>query len=275
MALKKFKAYTDSRRKMTVVDYSVLDKVDPEKRLLKKISKHGGRNVYGRKTIGQRSGGHKRRYRVIDFRRDKIDVPGKILSIEYDPNRSAFIARVVYADGDKRYILAPRGVNVGDEVLASEDAEIRPGNTLSLKSIPVGTQIHNIEMHCGRGGQIVRSAGTSAQLIANEGQWGQVRLPSGEMRRFDVRCRATIGEISNPDHENVTIGKAGRSRWLGRYPRTRGVVKNPVDHPHGGGEGRSKGGNHPVTPWGKPTKGHKTRNNKATDRYIVRDRRRK
>lgn len=275
MALKKYKPYTDSRRMMTGVDYSELSKVSPEKRLLKKLTKKGGRNVNGRKTIGQRSGGHKRRYRVIDFKRDKAGVPGKIASIEYDPNRTSFIGRVVYADGDKRYILLPRGVAVGDAVIASEEAEIRPGNTLSLRNIPVGTQVHNIELHYGRGGQIVRSAGASARLIANEGSWAQVRLPSGEVRRFDVRCRATIGELSNADNENVTIGKAGRTRWMGRYPRVRGVVKNPVDHPHGGGEGRSKGGNHPVTPWGVPTKGHKTRNNKATDRYIVRDRRRK
>lgn len=275
MALKQHKPYTDSRRKMTVVDYSELDRVAPEKRLVKKMNKKGGRNVYGRKTVGQRSGGHKRRYREIDFRRDKLDVPGKVASIEYDPNRTAFIARISYKDGDKRYILAPKGLAVGDEILSSEEAEIRPGNALSLKNIPLGTQIHNIEMNLGRGGQIVRSAGAAAQLVAAEGNWAQVRLPSGEVRRFDVRCRATIGQLSNVDHENVTIGKAGRNRWLGRYPRVRGMAKNPVDHPHGGGEGRSKGGNHPMTPSGIPTKGYKTRHNKATDRYIVKDRRRK
>jgi large subunit ribosomal protein L2 len=275
MPLKKFRPYTDSRRKMTVVDFSWLDDVKPEKSLLGKISKKGGRNVYGRKTVGQRSGGHKRRYRIIDFRRDKLEVPGKVKTIEYDPNRSTFIALVSYVDGEKRYILAPKGVAVGDEVLASEDAEIRPGNTLSLNSIPVGTQIHNIEIHYGRGGQLVRSAGGVAQLVATDGSWAQIRLPSGEVRRVDIRCRATIGQLSNTDHENVTIGKAGRTRWLGRAPRVRGMVKNPVDHPHGGGEGRSKGGNHPMTPWGKPTKGYKTRHNKATDQYIVRDRRKK
>lgn len=272
MPTKKYKPYTASRRHLTSVDYSGLDKVSPEKRLLRKLSKSGGRNNYGRITMGQRSGGHKRRYRVIDFRRDKMDVPGKISSIEYDPNRSSFIARVHYADGDKRYILAPQGVAVGDEVLVSEEAEIRSGNALSLKNIPVGTAIHNLELHYGRGGQIVRSAGASAQLVAVEGTWAQVKLPSGEVRRFDVRCRATIGVLSNADHENVSFGKAGRSRWLGRYPHVRGMCKNPVDHPHGGGEGRSKGGNHPVTPWGQPTKGHKTRHNKATDQYIIKRR---
>lgn len=275
MALKTHKPYTNSRRKMTVVDYSGLDKVAPEKRLVSKMNKKGGRNVYGRKTVGQRSGGHKRRYRIIDFRRDKIDVPGKVASIEYDPNRTAFIARIHYADGEKRYILAPKGLVVGDEVVSGEEAEIRPGNALSLKNIPLGTQIHNIEMNLGRGGQIVRSAGAAAQLVASEGNWAQIRLPSGEVRRLDVRCRATIGQLSNVDHENVKIGKAGRNRWLGRYPRVRGMAKNPVDHPHGGGEGRSKGGNHPMTPSGIPTKGYKTRHNKATDRYIVKDRRRK
>ncbi len=275
MPTKKFKPYTDSRRNMTVVDYSVLTKKKPEKGLLAKLSKKGGRNVYGRKTVGQRSGGHKRRYRIIDFKRDKQGVPGKVSSIEYDPNRSAFIALVTYFDGDKRYILAPKGVAVGDEILASDDAEIRPGNTLALHSIPVGTQIHNIEVSQGRGGQLVRSAGGVAQLVATDGPWAQIKLPSGEVRRIDVRCRATVGQLSNTEHENVTIGKAGRTRWLGRSPRVRGMVKNPVDHPHGGGEGRSKGGNHPMTPWGKPTKGYKTRHNKRTDQYIVRDRRRK
>lgn len=272
MALKKFKPYTDSRRNMTVVDYSVLDKVKPQKRLLAKLTKKGGRNVNGRKTVGQRSGGHKRRYRIIDFKRNKNDVPGKVRTIEYDPSRSAFIALVSYLDGDKRYILAPKGVRAGDEVIASEEAEIRPGNTLSLNSIPVGTQIHNLEIHYGRGGQLVRSAGAVAQLVATEGKWAQVRLPSGEVRRVDLRCHATVGQVSNPDHGNVSIGKAGRTRWQGRSPHVRGVCKNPVDHPHGGGEGRSKG-NHPVTPWGKPTQGKKTRNNRATDKYKVRDRR--
>jgi len=275
MALKKFRPYTDARRSMSVVDYSSLDKCKPEKRLLAPLNKKGGRNSNGRITVGQRSGGHKRRYRIIDFRRDKIGVPGYVKSVEYDPNRSAYIARIVYRDGDKRYILAPKGVRVGDEILAGEEAEIRPGNSLSLKNIPIGTQIHNIELSYGRGGQLVRSAGAAAQLVASEGQWAQVRLPSGEVRRIDVRCRATIGQLSNTDHENVNIGKAGRSRWLGRYPHVRGMVMNPVDHPHGGGEGRSKGGNHPMTPWGKPTKGYKTRSNKATDRFIVRRRKRR
>lgn len=272
MALKKYKPYTPSRRHYTSVDTSGLSKVEPEKRLIGKLSKHGGRNSYGRITMRYRSGGHKRRYRIIDFKRDKMGVPGKIVSIEYDPNRSAFIAKVNYVDGDKRYILAPQGVEIGQEIISSEEAEIVPGNALSLKNIPVGTSVHNLELHIGRGGQIVRSAGASAQLVAMEDKWAQVKLPSGEVRLIDVRCRATVGALSNPDHENITIGKAGRSRWLGRYPHVRGMVKNPVDHPHGGGEGRSKGGNHPVTPWGKPTKGHKTRNNKATDKYIVRRR---
>ncbi len=275
MALKKFKPYTDSRRKMTMVDYSELSKGAPEKRLITKLTKKGGRNVYGRKTVGQRSGGHKRRYRMIDFKRDNDGVPGKITSIEYDPNRSTFIALVTYLDGDKRYILAPKDLSVGDPVIASDEADIRPGNTLRLAHIPVGTLVHNVELHQGRGGQMVRSAGGVAQLVAMDSSWAQIKLPSGEVRRVDMRCRATVGQLSNTDHFNITIGKAGRSRWLGRYPRVRGVVKNPVDHPHGGGEGRSKGGNHPVTPWGKPTKGHKTRNNKATNQYIVRDRRKK
>ncbi len=275
MAIKKHKPYTASRRQLTSVDYSGLSSEKPEKRLLAHLAKKGGRNNRGRITIGQRSGGHKRRYRIIDFKRDKKDISGKVTTIEYDPNRSAFIARVSYVDGDKRYILAPQGLSVGDTVVASEEAEINPGNTLSLKNIPLGTEIHNIELHYGRGGQMVRSAGAAAQLVAMESSWAQVRLPSGEVRRIETRCRATIGVISNPDHENVTLGKAGRSRWLGRYPRVRGMCKNPVDHPHGGGEGRSKGGNHPVTPWGKPTKGHKTRHNKATDQYIVRRRKAK
>ena len=272
MALKQYKPYTPGRRQYTGIDYSELSQVAPEKRLLAPINKTGGRNHYGRITMRYHSGGHKRRYRIIDFRRDKMDVPGKVATLEYDPNRSAFIAKINYADGEKRYILAPKGLKPGDLVVASEDAEISPGNALTLKNIPVGTEIHNIELTVGRGGQMVRSAGSAAQLVATEGQWALLRLPSGELRRVDHRCRATIGQVSNLDHENVSYGKAGRKRWLGIYPHVRGMVMNPVDHPHGGGEGCSKGGNHPMSPWGQPAKGYKTRHNKATDRYIVRRR---
>jgi large subunit ribosomal protein L2 len=275
MGLKNYKSYTNSRREYTGIDYSGLDKTETPKALIAKLSKKGGRNSYGRKTINNRSGGHKRRYRIIDFRRDKMNIPGKVESLQYDPNRSAFLALICYIDGERRFILAPKGLVKGDAIIAGDEVEIRPGNTLPLKNIPVGTQVHNIELHYGRGGQTVRSAGAAAQLLACEDAWAQVRLPSGEVRRFDVRCRATIGQVSNVDHENVTYGKAGRSRWMGIAPHVRGMVKNPVDHPHGGGEGRSKGGNHPMTPWGKPTKGYKTRNNKATDQYILRRRKKK
>ena len=244
----------------------------PYKPLLEPNKRSGGRNSSGRVTMWHRGGGHKRRYRVIDFKRDKFDVPGKVVSIEYDPNRSANIALVSYADGEKRYILAPVGLKVGQEVLSSDAADIVLGNCLPLNKIPVGTVVHNIELRPGKGGQMARSAGASAQLLAKEGRYAHVRLPSGEVRLVLTTCRATIGQVGNVEHGNVSIGKAGRSRWKGRRPVVRGVAMNPIDHPHGGGEGKSSGGRHPVTPWGVPTKGHKTRNNPRTDKFIVRRR---
>lgn len=273
MAVKTYRPQTPSLRYKAVVDFSQLSKVRPERKLLLPLNKSGGRSNTGRITARFIGGGHKRRYRIIDFRRDKFNIPGKVDSIQYDPNRSAFIALIVYRDGEKRYILAPVGLGVGDPVLSSDEAEIRPGNHLPLRNIPLGTEIHNVELKPGAGGQLVKSAGSMAQLVAKEGSWAQVRLPSSEVRLVDLNCRATIGQVSNLDHENVVIGKAGRTRWLGRLPHQRGVSMNPVDHPHGGGEGKSKGGNHPVSPWGTPAKGYKTRNNKRTDRFIVKDRR--
>jgi large subunit ribosomal protein L2 len=275
MAVKTFKPVTPTLRYQTVVDFSQLSGVKPEKSLLRPLKKSGGRSNTGRITSRFIGGGHKRRYRVIDFRRNKLDVPGRVDSLQYDPNRSAFIALIIYKDGEKRYILAPIGLREGDVVLSSAEAEIRPGNHLPIRNIPVGEGIHNIEIYPGRGGQIVRSAGGVAQLLAKEGNYAQVRLPSGEVRLVNLICSATIGQVSNPDRENVVFGKAGRTRWLGRLPRQRGVSMNPVDHPHGGGEGKSKGGNHPVSPWGQPAKGYKTRNSKRTDRFIVKDRRAK
>ena len=275
MPVKDYKPETPSLRYQTGIDFSQLSKVKPEKRLLLPLKKTGGRNNTGRVTMRFIGGGHKKRYRLIDFRRDKLNIPGRIDSLQYDPNRSAFIALVVYKDGEKRYILAPVGLRVGDWVVSSDEAEIRPGNHLPVRNIPVGTEIHNVELNPGAGGQMVRSAGSMAQLIAKEGTTAQIRLPSGEVRMVSLNCHATIGQVSNLDHENVVIGKAGRTRWLGRLPHQRGVSMNPVDHPHGGGEGKSKGGNHPVSPWGLPTKGFKTRHNKRTDRFIVKDRRAK
>ncbi len=272
MGVKNYRPETPTLRYQTSLDFSFTEK-KPEKRLLVPLPKKGGRNNHGHVTMRWIGGGHKRRYRLIDFRREKREVPGRIDSIEYDPNRSAFIALVAYRDGDKRYILAPEGIAVGAEVLASSEAEIYPGNHLPLGRIPVGTGIHNIEMFPGRGGQLVRSAGSVAQLVAKEGSEALVRLPSGEVRKVSLQCWASVGQVSNVDNENVVIGKAGRSRWLGWNPRVRGVAMNPVDHPHGGGEGKSKGGNHPSSPWGTPAKGFKTRHNKRTDRYIVKDRR--
>ncbi|MDO8643515.1 MAG: 50S ribosomal protein L2 [bacterium] len=269
MGLKTRRPLTPSQRGMTSVDFSGLSQVKPEKSLLRPMKGTGGRNNAGRVTSRFIGGGHKRRYRLIDFKRNKTGVPGRVATIEYDPNRSSFIALVHYKDGEKRYILAPVGLKVGDEVLASSEAEIQPGNAMPLKSIPVGTQIHNLELSAGRGGQIVRGAGAFAQLVAKEGEWAHVKLPSGEVRLVAVDCMATIGQVGNLDHENVTFGKAGRRRWLGIMPHNRGMAMNPVDHPHGGGEGRSKGGNHPSSPWGQPSKGFKTRNNKRTQRFIV------
>jgi large subunit ribosomal protein L2 len=235
-------------------------------------SSSGGRNNLGKITVRFRGGGHKRRYRVIDFKRNKIDVPAKVASVEYDPNRSARIALLHYADGEKRYILAPNKLQVGDTVISSRTADIRPGNSLPLRNIPAGTVIHCVELKIGAGGQLARSAGTGAQLMAKEGDWGQVRLPSGEVRKVHLECRATVGEIGNVQHGNIDMGKAGRVRWHGRRPHNRGVTMNPVDHPMGGGEGRSSGGRHPCSPWGMPAKGLRTRNNKRTDKMIIRRR---
>ncbi len=275
MGIRNYKPTTPTLRYQTSVNFSELSKVKPEKSLLVPLKKTGGRNNSGRITSRFIGGGHKRNYRLIDFKRDKANISGLVESLEYDPNRSAFIARVLYRDGERRYILAPVGLRVNDSVICSEEAEIRPGNHLPIRNIPLGTEIHNIEMSPGAGGQLVRSAGSMAQLVAKEGAFGQVRLPSGEVRLVSLNCRATIGQVSNPDHENVVFGKAGRVRWFGRLPHQRGVAMNPVDHPHGGGEGKSKGGNHPTSPWGLPTKGYKTRNNKRTDRFIVKGRREK
>ncbi len=276
MAIKTFKPTTPSLRYKTVADFSVLTpkKAQPKKprKLVKSLTKTGGRNQLGKMTVRHIGGGHKRKYRVIDFAREKQGIQATVASLEYDPNRSAYIALVNYADGEKRYILAPLNLNVGDKVIASDEADIKPGNHLALSFIPVGTLIHNIEMEPGRGGKLVRSAGNFAQLMAKEGEYCQVKMPSGEIRLFHSRCRASIGQLSNTDHENITIGKAGRARWLGIRPTNRGVSMNPIDHPHGGGEGKSSGGGHPRTPWGVPTKGYKTRNNKRTDAFIVKRR---
>jgi large subunit ribosomal protein L2 len=236
------------------------------------LKKTGGRNVYGRITSRYIGGGHKRLYRIIDFKREKFDIPAKVASIEYDPNRSANIALLHYLDGEKRYILAPMELKVGDTLLSGERVDIKPGNSLPLKNIPLGTLIHNIEMKPGKGAQLIRSAGSSGQLMAKEGKYAHIKMPSGEVRLIQVNCYATVGQVGNLDHENISVGKAGRTRWLGRNPRVRGVAMNPVDHPLGGGEGKTSGGRHPVTPWGVPTKGYKTRKNKATDKYIIKRR---
>jgi large subunit ribosomal protein L2 len=272
MPIKKFKPTSAGRRQMEVLVSPEITGDRPYKPLLEPKTQTGGRNNLGRITIWQRGGGHKRRYRVIDFKRDKDGVPGKVTSIEYDPNRSANIALVTYRDGEKRYILAPLGLTVGQEVVAAKAADIVVGNCLPLLQIPVGTMVHNVELRPGKGGQMARSAGAAAQIMAKEGQYAHLRLPSGEVRLVLVDCRATIGQVGNIDHANVSVGKAGRSRWLGRRPVVRGVAMNPVDHPHGGGEGKTSGGRHPVTPWGVPTKGHKTRHNRRTSRFIIRRR---
>ena len=272
MAIKGFKPTSPGRRGMTVVTFDELTTDSPHKPLTEGKTRISGRNNRGRITIWWRGRGHKRRYRIIDFRRDKIGVPGKVASIEYDPNRSANIALINYADGEKRYILQPIGLKVGDNVLTSPEADILTGNALPLKNIPVGTMIHNIEMRPGKGGQMVRSAGSVAQLMAKEGTYAQIKMPSGEIRKVLLECYATIGQVGNMDHNNVTIGKAGRSRWLGKRPHVRGVAMNPVDHPLGGGEGKTSGGRHPVTPWGQPTKGFKTRRNKRTGPFILKRR---
>ena len=270
MPVKKVKPTSPGRRFQTYNTFDEITRTKPEKSLLEPLSKTGGRNNYGRITSRHKGGGHKRRYRKIDFKREKTDIPAKVFSIEYDPNRGARIALLHYTDGEKRYILAPQNLKVGDTVISSEKADIKPGNALPLRAIPLGTLIHNIEMKIGKGGQMVRGAGTYAQLMAKEGRYTLIKLPSGELRYIHSECTATIGQLSNPDHSNISIGKAGRKRWLGRRPKVRGVVMNPVDHPHGGGEGKSSGGRHPVTPWGVPTKGYKTRSKKkASDKFIV------
>jgi large subunit ribosomal protein L2 len=272
MGIKTYKPTSPGRRFQTALDYSELSGHQPHKPLLEPMKPTGGRNNRGRVTIRFRGGAHKRRYRQIDFRRDKHGIAATVSSIEYDPNRTAFIALLTYADGEKRYILAPKDLTVGMKVMSGESADITVGNALPLARIPLGTFVHNVELKLGKGGQMVRAAGAQAQLISKEGDYAGLRLPSGEMRLVLVRCYATVGQVSNLDHQNVSIGKAGRKRWRGRRPHNRGVVMNPVDHPMGGGEGRSSGGRHPCTPWGKPTKGYRTRHNPRTDKYIIRRR---
>jgi large subunit ribosomal protein L2 len=275
MPVRKFKPTSPGRRWMTVSTFEEVTKSEPEKSLTEKVTKTGGRNKHGRITTRHRGGGHKRRFRVIDFKRTKDGVPAKVAAIEYDPNRSARIALLHYADGAKSYILAPAGLRVGSSVESGPDADIKPGNALPLRRIPTGTLIHNVELKPGRGGQMARSAGSSVQLVAKDEPYAVLRLPSGELRRVLLTCRATVGQVGNLDHSNVTGGKAGRARWSGRRPTVRGSAMNPVDHPHGGGEGKSKGGRHPVTPWGVPTLGKRTRQkHKESDKLIVRGRRR-
>jgi len=272
MAIKTMKPTTPARRYQTYSTFEEITSTEPEKSLTKPVKKTGGRNNAGRMTSRHRGGGHKRKYRVVDFRREKTDIPAKVKTIEYDPNRSARIALVSYADGEKRYIVAPADLKVGDPVITSAAADIKPGNAMALRNVPLGSLIHNIELRPGKGAQMVRSAGTYAQLMAKEGPYAQVRLPSGEVRKVHIECKATIGQVGNVTHEGVSIGKAGRTRWLGQKPRVRGVAMNPIDHPMGGGEGKTSGGRHPCTPWGVPTKGYKTRKNKTTDKYIIKKR---
>ena len=270
MGIKTFRPKTHSLRFKTVIDYKQeLTTDEPYKPLLDRKNRIDGRNSYGQLTVRHRGGGNKKHYRMIDFRRDKVGIPAMVETIEYDPNRSAFIALLSYADGERRYILQPVGLKVGMKVIAGPEADILVGNALPLRNIPLGTTVHNIELRPGKGAQMVRSAGGAAQLVAKEGDYALVKLPSGETRKVSHDCMATIGQVGNIDHENITIGKAGRSRWLGKKPHNRGVSMNPVDHPHGGGEGKTSGGRHPVTPWGQPTWGYKTRNNKRTDKFIV------
>ncbi|MFO0609784.1 MAG: 50S ribosomal protein L2 [Polyangiales bacterium] len=272
MAIKTFRPRTPARRYYTVASFADLTKKAPEKKLTEHQTSTGGRNHYGRITSRFRGGGHKQRYRVIDWKRNRIGVPGRVAALEYDPNRTARIALLHYVDGEKAYILAPDGLKVGDTIVSSRNADIKPGNAMPLRYVPLGTVVHNLELKIGKGAQLVRSAGSAAQVIAKEGEWGQVRLPSGEIRKIHLDCRVTIGQVSNLEHANITIGKAGRSRWLGRRPHNRGVAMNPVDHPMGGGEGRTSGGRHPCSPWGQLAKGKKTRHNKRTDGMIVKRR---
>ena len=269
MGLKTFRPTTPSLRFKSVTTFDEITKDHPEKSLVTTKLRTGGRNSVGRLTVRHRGGGHKKLYRIVDFKRDKTGIPAKVAAVEYDPNRSARIALLHYADGEKRYIVHPVGLQVGATIISGPEADILIGNALPLKNIPLGTTIHNIEMRKGRGAQLARSAGSAAQLVAKEGDYAQVKMPSGEVRQIHIECQATIGQVGNLDHSNVSYGKAGRTRWLGKRPTVRGVAMNPVDHPHGGGEGKTSGGRHPVTPWGQPTRGYKTRNNKRTDRFIV------
>lgn len=275
MGLKKFKPYSPGTRQLVITTRDELWKGKPEKKLTEGLTKSGGRNNTGHITSYNRGGGHKRRYRMIDFKRRKFDMEATVLRLEYDPNRTAHIALVEYTDGERAYILAPQRLNAGDKIIAAEKADVKPGNAMPLKNMPVGTIIHNIEMKPGKGGQMIRSAGAYAQLVGRDQGYAQIKLASGELRVVRGECMASVGAVSNPDHSNTNKGKAGRSRWLGRRPSVRGVAMNPIDHPHGGGEGRTSGGRHPVTPWGKSTKGKKTRKNKATDKYIIRRRKKK
>jgi large subunit ribosomal protein L2 len=273
MGIKKYNPITPGQRGKTGYTFEELTTSKPYKKLLEPLKKSAGRNSSGRITIRFRGGGHKRKYRIIDFKRNKFEVPGTVETIEYDPNRTARIALIKYSDGERRYMLAPLGLNVGDPIISTnQEADIVPGNALLLKNIPVGTTIHNIEFKVGRGGQIARTAGAAATLMAKEGRYALIKMPSGELRKVILQCRATIGQIGNVEHGNIKIGKAGRNRWKGKLPHVRGTVMNPIDHPHGGGEGKTKGGRIPVTPWGKPTKGYKTRRNKKTTKFIVRRR---
>lgn len=269
MAIRKLKPTSAGRRSMTVLTYDEITRSAPEKSLTKGLTKKSGRNHFGRVTMRRRGGGNKSLYRLIDFKRNKLDIPAKVATIEYDPNRSARIALLHYADGEKRYIICPLGISVGDQIVAGEKADIKPGNALPLARIPLGTLVHNVELYPGRGGQLVRSAGSYAQVIAKEDKYVLLRLPSGEVRKVLAVNSATVGQVGNIEHENVSIGKAGRNRWLGKRPKVRGVAMNPVDHPLGGGEGRSSGGRHPVTPWGKPTKGYKTRSPKKSSSKLI------
>jgi large subunit ribosomal protein L2 len=275
MALKQYRPITPGTRELVLVDKSDLYKGKPEKRLTEGKSEQGGRNNTGRITMWWRGGGHKQSYRIVDFKRRKFDMPATVERLEYDPNRTAFIALVKYQDGELAYILAPQRLAVGDSVVSGEKTDVRPGNAMLLKNIPVGTIIHNVELKPGRGGQMARAAGGYIQLVGRDAAYAQLKLSSGELRAVRSDCMATIGAVSNPDHSNVSLGKAGRARWMGWKPSVRGVAMNPIDHPHGGGEGRTSGGRHPVTPWGKGTKGNKTRHNKATDQYILRSRKKK
>ncbi len=272
MGIKTYRPYTETRRFQTGLSFDEVTTSKPYKPLLEPKTRISGRDNHGEISVRHRGGGHKRRYRIIDFKRDKVGIPARVATVEYDPNRSAFISLLHYADGEKRYILYPMGLKVGDKVVSGPDADIVVGNALPLRNIPAGTLIHNIEMHLGKGGQLVRSAGGAAQLLAKDGDYAQVRLPSGEVRMVHVDCMASVGQVGNLDHENISIGKAGRKRWMGIRPTVRGVAMNPVDHPLGGGEGKTSGGRHPVTPWGQPTRGYKTRHNKQTDRFIVKRR---